>query len=393
MGWDAAMAGFRERLSFNVRVLEEGSPSFARKVSEGSQGMRLPRRLEQGMTLAFAAEAAEWLERAKVAASPGAGGISAHLDSGALARLRDRWGAEAEPFCRAVEEAAKGWERNAFEWKVARGRSLSLGGRPRVMGILNVTPDSFSDGGRFFSKKAACAQARALVDAGAELIDVGGESTRPGAEPVSAKEEIDRTVPVIREIFDPAGPLISIDTTKAEVAAAALRAGASIINDISGLGFDEQMIPLAVEKGAGVVLMHIQGTPRTMQDDPHYNDTLADISLELRQKIAGALEGGIEAGRIVIDPGIGFGKWYEDNLRLLAGLGELRSIGFPLLLGCSRKSFLGRISGRDPSERVLETAVTSAIAALAGVQMVRIHDVEENLRALKVCEAVLSARR
>ncbi|MHC4941912.1 MAG: dihydropteroate synthase [Planctomycetota bacterium] len=387
------MKGFRDTFLFNVRVLEEGGPASLHHAPEGAQPDAALRRFDSWTAMAFSPEAATWLERAEIPILEDAGGISARIEPAALERLRAAWGDQAEGFCCAVEEAFQGWSRNVYVWELAEGRILSLGGRPRIMGILNVTPDSFSDGGLYVAKDAALARARALIAAGAEILDIGGESTRPGAEPVSAGEEIDRTVPVIQKIFDPAGPVISIDTTKTEVAAAALKAGASIINDISGLAFDQDMIPLAEKNEAGVVIMHIKGTPRTMQNEPHYDDTLADIALELRRKILGALEGGIAPQRIVIDPGIGFGKWYEDNLRLLAGLGELRSIGFPLLLGSSRKSFLGRISGRDPSERVLETAATSVIAALAGVQIVRVHDVEENLRALKVCEAVLSQRR
>ncbi|MBU0755745.1 MAG: dihydropteroate synthase [Planctomycetes bacterium] len=261
------------------------------------------------------------------------------------------------------------------------------------MGIVNVTPDSFSDGGHFFAKEAAVAHAMRLIEAGADLIDIGGESTRPGAAQVEGSEEIRRTVPVIEELSMRTNTILSIDTTKAEVAAAALQAGACVINDISGLTFDRSMIPLAAREKAGLVIMHIQGVPRTMQENPHYEDPLAEVAFGLRERVSRALSGGVEPDRIVVDPGIGFGKRFADNLSLLAGLGELRSLGFPLLLGCSRKSFLGQITGRDAPDRVIETVATSVVAALARVPLLRVHDVEENLLALKIAQAVFEARR
>jgi len=216
---------------------------------------------------------------------------------------------------------------------------------------------------------------------------------RPGAEPVEAGEEMRRTVPVVREVFERTGAVISIDTTKADVASAALNAGASIINDISGLRFDPGMVPLARETGAGVVIMHMQGVPGDMQKKPCYEDPVAEVALFLRTRCAEAVDGGVEREQIVIDPGIGFGKRFEDNLALLAGLTELRSLDFPLLLGCSRKSFLGTITGRDAPLRAQETAATTVAAALDGVKVLRVHDIEENLVALRVAEAILCGAR
>jgi dihydropteroate synthase len=342
---------------------------------------------DTSLKMAFSREAAPLLEAAELPFSPGAGGVKAMLDGASLVRL------EGGPLHDAIGAAYEGWARNRYDWRLGHDRVLPLGGRPRIMGILNVTPDSFSDGGLYLSRRDALRQAKAMADAGAQIIDVGGESTRPGSEPVTAPEEIDRTLPVVRAVAEGTGALVSIDTTKAEVAEAALRAGASIINDVSGLTFDRDMARVAARASAGVVIMHMRGTPKDMQKDPHFDDTLAEIALELRERVQIALEAGIGPEGIVLDPGIGFGKRLEDNLRLLARLGELRSLGFPLLLGASRKSFFGLITNREAGERDLETAVVSVLAALAGVQVLRVHHVEMNLRCLQVAEAVLGQRR
>jgi dihydropteroate synthase len=339
------------------------------------------RLLDTGET-AFSKEAAPFLEAARIPFVPGAGGVVARVDETRI----------GPPLQDAVKQARAGRDRKAYEWRI-KGRSLALDGRPKLMGIVNVTPDSFSDGGLHFSTDAAVRHALALLAAGADLIDIGGESTRPGAKEVDAEEEIRRTVPVVRAVHERTGAVISIDTTKAEVARAALEAGASIINDISGLGFDPDMIPLAARTGAGVVIMHIQGTPRTMQKNPTYDDTVAEVAVFFRERCARADRGGIGALSIALDPGIGFGKRFVDNLRLLAGLEELKSLGYPLLLGCSRKSFLGTITGREAPDRAWETAATSVLAARAGVQVLRVHDIEENLVALRVADAILKERR
>lgn len=276
-------------------------------------------------------------------------------------------------------------------WKLAGGRELELGRRPRIMGILNVTPDSFSDGGRFLDRDGAVAHGMDMVRRGADIVDVGGESTRPGAGRVPVEEEIARTVPVIAGLAQKTTVPISIDTTKAPVAQAALDAGASIINDISGFTFDPEMPGTAVESGAGLIVMHIRGTPETMQVDPHYENTVAEVRQELDQRVRLLLERGADPLSIVVDPGIGFGKRGVDNLRILAALQELGGLGYPLLVGCSRKSFLGKISGRDADDRLVETIATTVLAAAAGCHILRVHDVEENRRALDVVDAVYRA--
>jgi len=276
-------------------------------------------------------------------------------------------------------------------WKLAGGRELPLGGRPRVMGILNVTPDSFSDGGEFFDKDRAVARGLEMVRQGADIIDVGGESTRPGARKVSVEEELARTVPVVAELSRQALVPISIDTTKAAVARAALEAGASIVNDISGFTLDPGMPETAVRGKAGLVVMHIRGTPETMQLAPSYGDTVAEVRAELGARVKALLEAGAEPARIAVDPGVGFGKTGRDNVLLLAALRELGELGYPVLLGCSRKSFLGSISGRAVDDRLFETIATTVLAAVAGCHVIRVHDVEENVRALKIVDAVVRA--
>jgi dihydropteroate synthase len=265
---------------------------------------------------------------------------------------------------------------------------------PKIMGILNVTPDSFSDGGKYSVVASAIEQAEVMVADGADIIDVGGESTRPGSDPVGAEEQIRRVVPVIRAIRQlDASLAISIDTTMSMVAEAAIDAGASIINDVSaGLG-DPAMLSFAASVQCPIILMHMQGTPKTMQDDPQYQDVVAEVSMFLQQRIASALAAGVEADNIAIDPGIGFGKLKRDNLQLLAHLPQLLALGYPLLLGTSRKRFMGGICNvNHPEELVTATAVTTALGVIAGVQMFRVHDVKANRQAADVAWAIKQAQ-
>jgi len=268
------------------------------------------------------------------------------------------------------------------------GCELDMSARPLVMGILNVTPDSFSDGGQFFSASDAVVQGRRMCAEGADLIDVGGESTRPGSEPVSVEEEKRRVVPVIRELVAEISIPISIDTQKAEVAAAGLDAGARIINDVSALRTDPEMAPLAAQRGVPVVLMHMQGTPKTMQRDPTYEEVVGDVCEWLRQRVRFAVESGIGENRLVVDPGFGFGKTLQHNLELLRRLHELHALGLPVLAGTSRKSMLGRILDVAEGARLYGTLATVACAVLSGAHIVRVHEVGPAVQVVKVCEAI-----
>ena len=276
------------------------------------------------------------------------------------------------------------------KWKIA-GEVFDLSTTGWVMGILNVTPDSFSDGERFFQAPQALAQARKMMAAGADIIDIGGESTRPGAEPVDAVEEKRRVIPVIKELAGEA--LISIDTSKADVAAAALDAGAKIVNDVTGGRGDEAMWPLLAERGAGFIIMHMQGTPRTMQRAPSYRDVVAEVADFFRQQYACALKFGVDPMTLAFDPGIGFGKTLAHNLSLLKNLPRLHVHGRPLVIGVSRKSFLGKISGNNGSihHRLLPTVAFTSLLRMNGADVLRVHDVEENVEALRVADALRSA--
>ena len=256
------------------------------------------------------------------------------------------------------------------------------------MGVVNVTPDSFSDGGLYLDPEAAVAHGRELAAAGAEILDVGGESTRPGAEAVSAEEELRRVVPVIRGLRD-LDCEVSVDTSKAEVAAAALDAGAGIVNDVTALRGGPEMAALCAERGAGVVLMHMLGDPRTMRDDPRYEDVVAEVRTFLAERIEAATAAGIDEERIWLDPGIGFGKTAAHNMELLRRLGELRELGRPLVVGTSRKSFIGRIDGSAADERLGGTIASSVLAAAEGAEVLRVHDVAEMRQALAVATAIL----
>ena len=257
----------------------------------------------------------------------------------------------------------------------------------RLMGILNATPDSFSDGGLFLDSEAAVRHGEAMAAAGAEILDVGGESTRPGAEPVGEAEEIERTAPVVAALAG-AGHVVSIDTSKAAVAAAALDSGASIVNDVTALRGDPEMAALCAERGCEVVLMHMLGEPRTMQRDPRYSDVVAEVSEFLAERIELAVAAGIDRSRVMADPGIGFGKTVEHNLELLGRLGELRSLDVPLVVGTSRKGFIGRITGREVGDRLGGTIASNVAAALAGADVLRVHEPAELRRALRVASVV-----
>ena len=256
------------------------------------------------------------------------------------------------------------------------------------MGVVNVTPDSFSDGGLFLDPEAAVAHGSELAEAGAEILDVGGESTRPGAEPVGEEEELRRVVPVIRGLAG-SRARISVDTSKAAVAAAALDAGAEIVNDVTALRGDPSMASLCAERGATVVLMHMLGEPRTMQRDPRYGDVVAEVKAFLSERLQAAVAAGIDEGRVWLDPGIGFGKTGAHNMELLRRLGELRELGRPLVIGTSRKSFLGKIDGSPAGRRLGGTIASSVLAAAEGAEVLRVHDVAEVHQALAVAAAVL----
>jgi dihydropteroate synthase len=260
--------------------------------------------------------------------------------------------------------------------------------RTLLMGIINVTPDSFYDGGRRLDPDKAVADGIGLAEGGADIIDIGGESTRPGARPVSIEEELERVLPVIRGLRRAVNLPISIDTHKAPVAQAALIEGADIVNDISALRFDPEMAVLVATEKVPVVLMHMQGTPRTMQMAPHYDDVLREVQDFLAAQVRFAVDAGVDPENIIIDPGIGFGKTLEHNLTLLRNLAVLAAMGHPLLVGASRKAFIGRILGVEPEER-LEGSLGAAVAAvLGGAHIIRVHDVNENRKAIGVADAI-----
>lgn len=258
------------------------------------------------------------------------------------------------------------------------------------MGVLNVTPDSFSDGGRYFDAARAVKHGREMLAAGADIIDIGGESTRPGAPPVSEAEELRRVLPVIEGLRD---ATVSVDTTKAGVAERALEAGARIVNDISALRFDDRMAAVVRDSGAGLVLMHLQGTPATMQEAPRYDDVVAEVAGFLAERIRSATAAGIEKSQIAVDPGIGFGKTVAHNLELLANLDAFVALGCPVLVGTSRKSFIGKVLDRpDAGSRQWGTAATVAWAVAHGARIVRVHDVAEMADVVRMCDALNSAK-
>ena len=272
-------------------------------------------------------------------------------------------------------------------WRTAR-RNLELT-RPLIMGILNITPDSFSDGSRYLDPPRALEQAQKMIDEGADIIDIGGESTRPGAEPVSAEEEEARIIPVITGLAGKTGCVISVDTWKSRVARKAMAAGAEIINDISGFAFDNKLSRVAFETGAGVVLMHTRGAPEIMQQNTGYTDLTGEIMQGLRNSVETAVTAGIERERIAVDPGIGFGKNSRGNLEILRRLSEFSSLGLPLLVGTSRKAFIGTITGREIGDRLHGTAATVALAVAHGASILRVHDVRAMRDVADMAHAVM----
>ncbi len=260
------------------------------------------------------------------------------------------------------------------------------------MGVLNITPDSFSDGGLYFDKDKALERGLELVADGADIIDVGGESTRPGSDPVSAQEELRRIIPVISSLREKTDVLISVDTTKSEVAEAAIEAGADIINDISAFRFDSNMPLLAAQKGVSVILMHMKGTPKTMQINPSYVDLFSEIKSFLQEKIEVAQASGINKEKIIIDPGIGFGKSTADNLILINHLDFLEELECPILIGTSRKSFLGSILNLPPQERSEGSIASAVMGVIRGAHILRVHDVRSVKRAVLVAESILNEK-
>lgn len=279
-------------------------------------------------------------------------------------------------------------EKKRFEVKYRRG-SLILGENTQIMGILNTTPDSFSDGGRFLNPDVAIERALQMADEGAHIIDIGGESTRPGSSSVSLEEEIKRVVPVIEGLAKKLDIPISIDTSKAEVAKRALHAGADIINDISALRADDEMANVAAKAGCPIILMHMQGTPVDMQQNPIYGSLIDEILSSLEESINIATEGGIGADKIIVDPGIGFGKTVSDNLQIINRADEFKVLGKPLLMGPSRKSFIGEILGEKQEDRMEGTLAACVLSIARGVQIIRVHDVKEAVRAAKISDAIL----
>ncbi len=261
------------------------------------------------------------------------------------------------------------------------------------MGVLNVTPDSFSDGGRYLGLDAAVARAFEIERAGADILDIGGESTRPGAESVPAAEQLSRILPVIEKLRGRLKIPISVDTTRAEVAEAAAAAGAEIVNDVSSLRADPRIAKVAVKRKLSVILMHMRGEPRTMQKKPFARHVMRDVTAGLQRALGLAIHAGIAKSRIILDPGIGFGKSYAQDYELLARLPELARLGFPILVGTSRKKFIGRVLHGCPApERVMGTAATVAVAIMGGAHIVRVHDVAEMVQVARVADAVLSPR-
>ncbi len=268
---------------------------------------------------------------------------------------------------------------------------LELGERTLVMGVLNVTPDSFSDAGKFHHFHAAVRQALDMIVSGADLLDIGGESTRPSSEPVPVEMELERVIPVIEAVRESSDIPISIDTTKAEVARQALAAGADIINDISSLRFDPLMAETAAEFNAPLILMHMQGTPRTMQDNPSYHSILSEIIAFLEERIQYAMDQGVDRGQIIVDPGIGFGKTVHHNLVLVKNLHAFQCLDRPILLGASRKRFMGAVLDRPVDDREVGTAVVNSMGIASGAHIIRVHDVEFHRQAAVMADAVRTA--
>lgn len=296
---------------------------------------------------------------------------------------------------REIEETLARFHTRHFRMPIGQAGGLShleVGRRTLLMGIVNVTPDSFSDGGEFVGPERAVERCFQLADDGADIIDVGGESSRPGSEGVSVDEELRRVMPVFERISGKVSVPISIDTVKPQVAREAVAAGASLVNDISGLR-DENMIAAVAETGAAVIVMHMKGTPRTMQESPHYDDLMTEIIDFLAERMEAAVHGGVPENRILVDPGIGFGKTAEDNYRAIARLEELRCLGRPIVVGPSRKSFIGKVVKATPRERVFGTAAAVALCIQNGADIVRVHDVREMKDVAAVADEFVGLRR
>lgn len=272
----------------------------------------------------------------------------------------------------------------------AHNKTLDLS-RPHVMGILNVTPDSFSDGGKFNSIETALERTKKMIEAGVTIIDIGGESTRPGAPEVSLEEELERVIPVIRAIRERYDVWISVDTSKAEVMRQAVEVGADLINDIRALR-EPGALEVAAQANVPICLMHMQGQPRTMQEQPHYDDVLQDVAEFLQERIEACEAVGIAKEQLILDPGFGFGKTIEHNYHLLAHLEKFHQFGLPLLAGMSRKSMIFKLLDKKPAECVMSSVTCASIAALKGAQIIRVHDYEETLEAMRIVEATLSNR-
>jgi len=287
----------------------------------------------------------------------------------------------------SIKETLKNISKTNYSIR-CRKRTLILGKRTLLMGVLNVTPDSFSDGGLFFDKEKAKAHGLRMVEEGADIIDIGGESTRPGSKPLELKEELRRVIPVIDSIAKEVDVPISIDTYKSTVAQRAIEAGAEIINDISGLNFDQSLAKVAAKEDTPLVLMHIRGTPETMQKDVHYDSLFSEILQCLKVSIQRAESAGLDPRQIIIDPGIGFGKTVEDNLLIIKNLFEFRILGKPILLGTSRKSFIGKILNTEVGDRLEGTLSSAAIGVLNGAHIIRSHDVLQTKKAIAVVDAI-----
>ena len=277
-------------------------------------------------------------------------------------------------------------EAPVFEWS---GGSLDLS-TPKVIGILNVTPDSFSDGGHYLDTESAVRRAQEMKDEGADVIDIGGESTRPGSDPVPASEEWERIGAVVRRVSDEVGLPVSVDTRRSEVASKALEAGANIVNDVSGL--EPDMADVVARAGSGAIMMHMRGQPSNMQTDTRYADVVGDTYLFLERRMTQAIEAGVSRSSIAIDPGLGFGKDLEGNLQIMSRLDEYRSLGRPVMLAASRKSFLGKIIGGDVNDRLEESLAAAAVACWQGVRLFRVHDVKETVRTVRAVHAMREAQ-
>jgi dihydropteroate synthase len=292
-----------------------------------------------------------------------------------------------QPLSESLRETLKNISKTHYAIR-CRQKKYRLGKRTLLMGILNITPDSFSDGGQYFDKESAIAHGIRMVEEGADILDIGGESTRPGSKPLPLEEELRRVIPVIEVLAKELDVPVSIDTYKSTVAEIAVNAGAQIINDISGLHFDPDLGKVAAKKDVPLILMHIRGTPETMQKDVHYNSLFSEILRYLKESIQRAESAGVDPQQIIIDPGIGFGKTVEDNLLIIKNLSEFRILGKPILLGTSRKNFIGKILNAEANERLEGTLSTIAIGVLNGAHIVRCHDVLQAKKAIAVADAI-----